>query len=102
MQQLRETFTPRQALYREIAAVEHALRETLDTLSARLRADRKHPDIANLVARAEALSGQLSGAMGLLGPGADEDATRSVAQGLAAWLAELTRETTRGRRAGNR
>lgn len=102
MQQLRETFTPRQALYREIAAVEHALRETLDTLSARLRADRKHPDIASLVARGEALSAQLSGALCLLGPGADEDATRAVAQGLAAWLAELARETTRGRSARTR
>jgi hypothetical protein len=97
VQELRQTFTPRQSLYREIAAVEHALRETLDTLSARLRADRKHAEIATLLARAEGLAEQLLAAVGLLGPGADEDATRAVAQGLAAWLAELGRERSRAR-----
>jgi hypothetical protein len=97
VQELRDTTTPRQALYREIAGVEHALRETLETLSARLRADRKHLDIANLIARAQALSAQLSGAVNLLGPGADEDATRAVAQGLAGWLGELAREASRSR-----
>jgi hypothetical protein len=91
----REAATPRQALYLEIAGVEHALRETLETLSARLRADRKHADIATLMLRGEALSAQLTGAVSLIGCGADEDATRTVAQGLAAWLAELVRERSR-------
>jgi hypothetical protein len=91
----REPPTARQALYLEIAQAEHALRETLETLSARMRADRKHAGIATLVARAEALSAQLTGAVELLGPGADEDATRAVANGLAAWLAELAREAAR-------
>ena len=95
--ELQDDPTPRQALYLEIAGVEHALRETLETLNARLRADRKHADIAGLLVRAEALSTQLQSAVSLLGSGPDEEATRVVAQGLAMWLAELTRERSRSR-----
>jgi len=78
-----ETNSPRQALYLEIARVERALRDAVDDLRARLRATPDDPECAARGARCLALSAQLLGAVSLLGPGEDEDATRAAARGLA-------------------
>ena len=74
--------TPRQELHLEIARVERALRDAVDELRARLRADPDDPECAPLTTRCLALGTQLLGAVDLLGPGEDEDATRAAARGL--------------------
>ena len=83
MQENPHTRTPRQELHLEIARVERALRDAVDDLRARLREDPAHPECQARVERCLALSTQLLGAVNLLGPGEDEDATRAAARGLA-------------------
>lgn len=75
--------TPRQELHLEIARVERALRDAVNDLQAFLRADADDPQLGARVERCLALSTQLLGAVNLLGPGEDEDATRAAALGLA-------------------
>jgi hypothetical protein len=75
--------TPRQELHLEIARVERALRDAVDDLRVRLRTTPEDPECAARIARCLALSTQLLGAVNLLGPGEDEDATRAAARGLA-------------------
>jgi hypothetical protein len=82
--------TPRQELYLEIARVERALRDAVDDLRLRLRHNPDDPECAVRGARCLALSTQLLGAVDLLGPGEDEDATRAAARGLADLAHRLT------------
>jgi len=77
------TRTPRQELYLEIARVERTLRDAVDDLRARLRNDVDDAECVPRIARCLTLSTQLLGAVDLLGPGEDEDATRAAARGLA-------------------
>ena len=86
--------TPRQELHLEIARVERALRDAVDDLRERLRTHPDDPECAACAARCLALCAQLLGAVDLLGPGEDEDATRAAARGLA----DVTRRLTQPRR----
>lgn len=83
MQENPDLRTPRQELHLEIARVERALRDAVDDLRVRLRTTPEDPECAARIARCLALSTQLLGAVNLLGPGEDEDATRAAARGLA-------------------
>jgi hypothetical protein len=78
-----EMRTPRQELHLEIARVERSLRDAVDDLRARLRESPDDPECAARIERCLALSTHLLGAVSLLGPGEDEDATRAAARGLA-------------------
>jgi hypothetical protein len=75
--------TPRQELHLEIARVERTLRDAVDELRERLRAEVRDPQCVSIANRCIALSTQLLGAVDLLGPGEDEDATRAAAHGLS-------------------
>jgi hypothetical protein len=83
--------TPRQELHLEIARVERALRDAVDDLRIRLRRTPEDAECAARVARCLAMSTQLLGAVNLLGPGEDEDATRAAARGLADVVEALAR-----------
>ena len=91
MQENPDLRTPRQELHLEIARVERALRDGVDDLRARLRSSPQDPECAARITRCLALSTQLLGAVNLLGPGEDEDATRAAARGLADVVAVLAR-----------
>jgi hypothetical protein len=82
--------TPRQELHLEIARVERALRDAVNELQTCLRANPDDPQFSAHAARCLALSTQLLGAVSLLGPGEDEDATRAAARGLADLAHRLT------------
>ena len=84
--------TPRQELHLEIARVERALRDAVEDLRRRLRIDPDDPERVACAVRCLALSSQLLGAVDLLGPGEDEDATRATARGLADLVYRLGRE----------
>ena len=91
MQENPEMRTPRQELHLEIARVERALRDAVDDLRVRLRRTPEDPECAARIARCLALSSQLLGAVDLLGPGEDEDATRAAARGLADVVEDFAR-----------
>jgi len=84
--------TPRQELHLEIARVERALRDSVDELRERLRAGARDEQCALLANRCLALGTQLLGAVDLLGPGEDEDATRAAARGLADFADRLAQQ----------
>ena len=83
--------TPRQELHLEIARVERALRDAVNDLRERLKHRPDDPECDVRAVRCLDLSTQLLGAVELLGPGEDEDATRAAARGLADLAHRLAR-----------
>lgn len=83
--------TPRQELHLEIARVERALRDAVNDLRDRLAQRPDDPECDVRAVRCLDLSTQLLGAVELLGPGEDEDATRAAARGLADLVHRLAR-----------
>ena len=92
MQENPDLRTPRQELHLEIARVERALRDAVDDLRQWVRDDPADPRCVPQLERCLALAAQLLGAVDLLGPGEDEDATRATAHGLAGLTHRLARQ----------
>lgn len=76
----------------EIARTERALQDALNELRARVSAAKRDDESRELVRHCKELAELLREACSKLGPGDDEDATRSAADYLAAHLVILERE----------
>jgi hypothetical protein len=83
---------PDAALAGAIARTERALQDALNDLRARVSLGKRDQESRALVQRCHELSTRLTEACSLLGPGGDEQATRSAAEYLAAHLVILERE----------
>jgi len=79
------------ALIAEIAAAEQALREALLELVQRLSEGKRGKATDELMQHCREMAEILSSAVGQLGEGPDEDATRAMAARMLAHLVEIER-----------
>jgi len=83
------------ALIGEIVAAEQALREALVELAGRLDQGKRGQATDELVQHCREMAEILSTAVGQLGEGIEEDATRAASAHMLARLVELEREVKR-------